>query len=76
MVFRKEENRPEEPFSLQSVVRDMKSQVQKSGHSALNAKDSGMNSVLHLKVISPLSVTFSKHILLGDALHTLRSEGT
>lgn len=49
-------------------MRDMKSQVQKTGHSALNAKDSGMNSILRLKVISPISVTFSKHILLGDAL--------
>jgi len=63
-------------FFVQDVVRDMKSQVQKTGHSALNAKDSGMNTILRLKVVSPLSVTFSKHILLGNALHTLRSKGT
>jgi hypothetical protein len=43
-------------FSVQYVVRDMKSQVQKTGHSALNVRDSGMNSVLHLKVLSPLCV--------------------
>jgi len=61
-------------FSVQYLARDVKSQVQKTGHNALNARDSGMNSVLHLKVLSPLCVTFSKHI--GNALHTLRSKGT
>jgi hypothetical protein len=57
-------------------MSDTKSQLQKTGCSALSAKDGGTSDVLRLKEISHLSATFAKRALLGNAFRTLRSLGT
>jgi hypothetical protein len=54
----------------------VKSWVQKTGHSELNAKDGGMRSVLCLKEISHLRATFAQHIIKKDPLHIFSSKGT
>jgi hypothetical protein len=57
-------------------MSDMKSQLQKTGHSASNAKDGETNSVLRPKEISHLIATFARRVLSGHALRRLRSKGT
>jgi hypothetical protein len=57
-------------------MSDTKSQLKKTGYSALSAEDAGTSNVLHLKKTSHLSATFAEHALLGDALRTLRNFGT
>jgi hypothetical protein len=48
----------------------------KTGYNARNAKDGGTRRVLRLKEIYHLSTTFTKCVLLGDALRALSSTGT
>jgi hypothetical protein len=57
-------------------MSDSKSYLQKTGYSALSAKDGGTSNFLRSKEISHLSATFAERVLLGDALRTLRSLGT
>jgi hypothetical protein len=49
ILFRKEEDRQEEHFLSGCGERDMKSQVQKTGHSALNARATANKSIKHLQ---------------------------
>jgi hypothetical protein len=57
-------------------MSNTKSHLQKTGYSALSAKDGGMSNFLRLKEISHLSATFAEHVLLGDVLRILKSLGT
>jgi len=50
-------------FSVPAVMNDMKSQLQKTGHSALNAKDCGTGSVQLLEEMSLFSVIFTEHVI-------------
>lgn len=53
-------------FSFQGLMSDLKSQVQKTGHGELTAKEGGTDSVLLLKEIEHLRAIFAKRILFGE----------
>jgi len=58
-----ERRRARRRFSVPAVMNDMKSQLQKTGHSKLNTKDGGTGSVQILEEMSLLSAIFTERLI-------------